>query len=91
MPGSYLGIDKFTAATGRHPNIVLYFSGWFQPFATEFATTALAHHAVTLVQLDPFNAGSRRSRQARMTAICAVTLTRSAISVIRSSSASPTR
>ena len=54
-PGSYLGVDKFTAATGRHPNIVLYFSGWFQPFATEFATTALAHHAVTLVQMDPFN------------------------------------
>ncbi len=55
-PDSYRTVEQFTTATKRHPNIVLYFSGWFQPFATAFATTAREHGAVTLVQMDPFNA-----------------------------------
>src|SRR6266568_8178984 len=39
-PDSYRTVEQFTTATKRHPNIVLYFSGWFQPFATEIATGA---------------------------------------------------
>jgi hypothetical protein len=45
-PGSYASIAQFTAATGRRPDIALYFSDWDKPFATAFATTARAHGAV---------------------------------------------
>jgi len=55
-PGSYRNVTKFAAATGRHPDIALYFSGWDKPFATAFAQAARAHGAVPYVQLEPFNA-----------------------------------
>ena len=46
-------MTAFTAATGVRPNIVLYYSGWLEPFQASFATAAAAHGAVPLVQLDP--------------------------------------
>lgn len=55
-PGSYLPVSNFTKATGRHPNIALYFSNWQQPFNWDFAQKARANGAVVLVQMDPFTA-----------------------------------
>jgi len=55
-PGSYLPVENFAKATGRHPNIALYFSKWQQQFDTSFAQQARAHDAVVLVQMDPFTA-----------------------------------
>ena len=52
-PGSYAGITNFTATTGIKPRIVVYYSGWFEPFKTHFAATAAAHGAVPLVQINP--------------------------------------
>jgi mannan endo-1,4-beta-mannosidase len=55
-PGSYLPVSNFAKATGRRPNIALYFSNWQQPFNFSFARQARANHAVVLVQMDPFTA-----------------------------------
>jgi hypothetical protein len=52
-PNSYAGIARFAAATGVKPRIVVYYSGWFEPFKASFATTAAKHGAVPLVQINP--------------------------------------
>jgi hypothetical protein len=52
-PDSYDGVASFTAKTGIKPRIVVYYSGWFEPFKTSFARTAAKHGAVPLVQLNP--------------------------------------
>jgi mannan endo-1,4-beta-mannosidase len=52
-PYSYAGITAFTRATGVKPSVVLYYSGWLEPFQASFARTAANNGAVTLVQLDP--------------------------------------
>jgi mannan endo-1,4-beta-mannosidase len=54
-PASYTGITHFTAKTGIKPRLVVYYSGWFEPFQKGFATTVADHGAVPLVQLDPKN------------------------------------
>jgi mannan endo-1,4-beta-mannosidase len=54
-PQSYAGVDSFTGATGVRPNVVLYYSGWFEPFQATFAQAAAQHHAIPLVQIDPTN------------------------------------
>lgn len=54
-PGSYTGINQFAQAIGRQPNVVLYYSQWFEPFNIGFAVTAAKHGAVTLVQIAPRN------------------------------------
>jgi mannan endo-1,4-beta-mannosidase len=53
FPNSYSGVAAFTRATGVDPRVVLYYSGWLQPFQTSFATSAAKHGAVPLVQLCP--------------------------------------
>jgi len=50
---SYRQVAGFAHAVGRQPNLAGYFSGWPEPFKTSFATAALRHGAVTLVQIDP--------------------------------------
>jgi hypothetical protein len=52
-PASYAGVTRFTAQTGITPRLVVYYSGWFEPFKTRFAKTAAEHGAVPLVQIDP--------------------------------------
>lgn len=52
-PHSYANVDKFTQAVGRSPNLVLYYSGWPEPFKAKFAKTAADHGAATLVEMDP--------------------------------------
>jgi len=52
-PSSYAGVTSFTSATGVRPRLVVYYSGWLEPFKTDFAAAAAQHGAVPLVQIDP--------------------------------------
>jgi hypothetical protein len=52
-PSSYAGLTSFTSATGVRPRLVVYYSGWLEPFKTGFASTAARHGAVPVVQIDP--------------------------------------
>jgi Glycosyl hydrolase family 26 len=52
-PHSYQPVAQFVKATGRQPNLVGYYSGWGEHFATSFAQTARGHGAVTILQIDP--------------------------------------
>ena len=52
-PASYAGVAAFTNATGIRPRLVVYYSGWLEPFYTAFATTVARHGAVPLVQINP--------------------------------------
>jgi mannan endo-1,4-beta-mannosidase len=54
-PQSYAGVSSFAGAANVRPNVVLYYSGWLEPFQTRFAQAAAKHHAVPLVQIDPTN------------------------------------
>ena len=53
VPASYAGVAAFTKATGVRPRLVVYYSGWWEPFQAGFATTVAKHGAVPLVQIDP--------------------------------------
>jgi Glycosyl hydrolase family 26 len=65
MPASYLGVFKegappayqpiadFAKAAHSQPNLVGYYSGWAQPFATAFAKRIRAHGVIPFVQIDP--------------------------------------
>ena len=55
VPNSYAGVASFTRATGVKPRLVVYYSGWWEPFQASFATTVAKHGAVPLVQIDPAN------------------------------------
>ena len=37
---SFAPVKAFTTATGVKPDVVVYYSGWQEPFQTGFATTA---------------------------------------------------
>ena len=52
---SYSGVRAFTKATGVTPNVVTYYSAWFESFRASFATTAAKHGAVPLIQIQPTN------------------------------------
>ncbi len=52
-PHTYQPVAEFATATGRRPNLVGYYSGWGEQFATSFAETARRHGAVTILQIDP--------------------------------------
>jgi hypothetical protein len=56
-PASYNGVTAFTNAIGTRPDVVMYYSGWYQPFQTVFATNAAVNGAVPLVQMDPEGKG----------------------------------
>jgi mannan endo-1,4-beta-mannosidase len=53
IPNSYARVTAFARDTGAKPDIVMYYSGWFEPFPTSFAMTAADNGAVPLVQMDP--------------------------------------
>jgi hypothetical protein len=53
VPQSYAGIRAFTAATRVRPKLVVYYSGWEEPFQSRFAAVAARHDAMPLVQIDP--------------------------------------
>jgi mannan endo-1,4-beta-mannosidase len=52
-PPSYQPIADFAKATGRHPNMVGYYSGWAAPFAASFAQKVHDHGIIPCVQIDP--------------------------------------
>ena len=70
-PASYLGVYEtgppriyrpvadFARAAGRQPNLVGYYSGWGERFASSFAETVRRHGAVTILQIDPTHASIR--------------------------------
>jgi Glycosyl hydrolase family 26 len=53
VPQSYAGVSAFTATTGVKPGVVVYYSGWMEPFQVRFAEAATEHQAMPLVQIDP--------------------------------------
>jgi mannan endo-1,4-beta-mannosidase len=52
-PPDYQPIADFAKASGKSPNLVGYFSGWAEPFATSFAERIRAHGVIPFVQIDP--------------------------------------
>jgi mannan endo-1,4-beta-mannosidase len=52
-PPSYQPIEQFASAAGREPNLIGYYSGWAQPFATSFADMVRRHGVIPFVQIDP--------------------------------------
>ena len=52
-PASFAGVTSFMSATRTRPNVVTYYSGWYEPFKVGFARTAADDGAVPLVQMDP--------------------------------------
>jgi mannan endo-1,4-beta-mannosidase len=53
VPQSYAGVSAFRARTGVRPAVVVYYSGWREPFQARFAETVARHKAAPLVQIDP--------------------------------------
>jgi mannan endo-1,4-beta-mannosidase len=53
VPASYAQATEFATETGVKPRLVVYYSGWLEPFQAAFARTASQHGAVTLVQINP--------------------------------------
>jgi beta-mannanase len=55
-PQQYAPVVEFTTAVGRRPNLVGYYSGWGEHFATSFADTVRRHGAAPIIQWDPTGA-----------------------------------
>ena len=47
-------VEQFAAAIHHQPNVVLYYSSWYEKFQTGFADQVSASGAVPLVQINPF-------------------------------------
>jgi hypothetical protein len=52
-PPAYEPVADFAKTAGKQPNLVGYFSGWAEPFATSFAERIRSHGAIPFVQIDP--------------------------------------
>jgi mannan endo-1,4-beta-mannosidase len=52
-PESYAQVNAFTRGTGVKPRVLVYYSGWPQPFRAAFAAAATKDGAVPLVQMNP--------------------------------------
>jgi mannan endo-1,4-beta-mannosidase len=50
---SYAGVAAFTRATGVTPDVVTYYSAWYERFQAGFAKAAAKHGAVPLIQIQP--------------------------------------
>ena len=55
VPDSYSSVAAFNSTIKAKPDVVMYYSGWWVPFPTKFATTVADNGAVPLVQMDPDN------------------------------------
>jgi mannan endo-1,4-beta-mannosidase len=53
VPPGYEPVAAFARATHKHPNLVGYYSGWAEPFASSFAERIHKHGAFPYVQIDP--------------------------------------
>jgi mannan endo-1,4-beta-mannosidase len=52
-PPAYQPVMTFAKAAGSPPNLVGYYSGWAQPFATASAEQFRKHGVIPFVQIDP--------------------------------------
>jgi mannan endo-1,4-beta-mannosidase len=52
-PPAYGPIADFAVAAGKQPNMVGYYSGWAEPFASSFARKVRRHGIIPYVQIDP--------------------------------------
>ncbi len=52
-PPAYQPIAGFAKAAHSRPNIIGYFGGWAEPFATSFAKRMHSHGVIPFVQIDP--------------------------------------
>ena len=52
-PRSYASVQAFATAAGVRPGVVVYYSGWREPFQARFAAAVTRHHGLPLVQIDP--------------------------------------
>jgi Glycosyl hydrolase family 26 len=52
-PASYAQAAAFAVETGVKPRLVVYYSGWLEPFKAGFAHAASRQGAVPLVQINP--------------------------------------
>jgi mannan endo-1,4-beta-mannosidase len=52
-PPAYAPIASFALAAGKQPNLVGYYSGWAEPFASSFAQRLHKHDIIPYVQIDP--------------------------------------
>ena len=55
-PPAYGAIARFTQVAGRQPNLLGYYSGWAEPFDTQFAEMIRKHGIIPFVQIDPTDA-----------------------------------
>ena len=53
VPPSYDPVADFAQTVRKQPNLVGYYSGWAQPFASSFANKLYRHHVIPYVQIDP--------------------------------------
>jgi len=90
-PLPYQPVTTFAERIAKQPNLVGYYSGWGEPFKTSFAETVHQHGAITILQMDPSWASSRRSPRESTTPICARSPAACARSASPWSSASATR
>ena len=52
-PTSVAGLTVFSTQSKTSPNIVVYYSGWLEPFQSNFAEKIATRGAIPLVQIDP--------------------------------------
>jgi Glycosyl hydrolase family 26 len=55
VPRSFTPVHEFVSSTKVKPNLLLYYSSWWEPFRSGFAQRAAQHHAVPIVQINPLN------------------------------------
>jgi hypothetical protein len=90
-PSSYSGVTSFTSATGVRPRLVVYYSGWSEPFQAGFAAAAAKHGSVPMVQIDPAGVSLTAIADGGTTRTSSPTPAPSAPITTRSSSASDTK
>jgi mannan endo-1,4-beta-mannosidase len=55
-PPDFSATASFTQAARRQPNLLGYYSGWAEPFDTQFAEVLRKHGIIPFVQIDPTDA-----------------------------------
>jgi mannan endo-1,4-beta-mannosidase len=53
VPPNFGPIANFARTIRKQPNLVGYYSGWAEPFASSFAEKLRRHHMIPYVQIDP--------------------------------------
>lgn len=56
----YAPYQRFAAATGRRPGILVNYTSWFERFQSGFAAAAAAHGGVPCFQIQPYGISLRR-------------------------------